>query len=251
MNVSAYLNRIGYHGPLQPSSEVLRKLHRCHLLSVPFENLDIHLDRAIILSEAAFYDKIVEHHRGGFCYELNGSFAALLRSLGFRVSMLSARPPREAGGLFPEFEHMALLVRLNERWLADVGFGDSVIEPKRLDEAGPQRDNGRAYRITRNGARRLLSEWDAKNHLWKAEYVFTLRPRKLEDFVPRCHYQETSPDSHFKRSRICSRPTSKGRVTLSDKKFIVTEGGRRHERLLRNQEEFTSLLRKHFGISLS
>ncbi len=251
MNVRAYLDRIGYHGPVQPSSEVLRKLHRRHLLSVPFENLDIHLGRPIVLSDAAFYEKIVEHHRGGFCYELNGSFATLLRSLGFRVSMLSARPLREAGGFFPEFEHMALLVRLKERWLADVGFGDSIIEPKRLDETGPQRDDGRAYRIMSDGIKRVLSKWDAKGRLWKTEYVFTLRPHKLEDFVPRCHYQETSPYSHFKRSRICSRLTSRGRITLGDERLIVTEGGRRHERLLRSPEKFTTLLRKHFGISIS
>src|SRR6266849_501352 len=89
MDTKAYLERIGYRGRIRPSPDVLRRLHRRHLLSIPFENLDIRLGRPIVLSENAFHDKIIKHRRGGFCYELNGSFAALLRNLGFSVSMLS------------------------------------------------------------------------------------------------------------------------------------------------------------------
>src|SRR5260370_8617397 len=97
MDPEAYLERIGYRGPTLPSLNVLRRLHRRHLLSIPFENLDIHLHRPIILSEAAFYDKIIKHHRGGFCYELNGLFANLLQERGFKVSIISARLTRNCG----------------------------------------------------------------------------------------------------------------------------------------------------------
>jgi N-hydroxyarylamine O-acetyltransferase len=126
--------------------ETLRGLHKKHLLSVPFENLDIHLGRPIVLSEEAFYEKIIRDHRGGFCYELNGSFAALLTRLGFKVTMLSARVASRSGGFSPEFDHMTLLVAFKGRWLVDVGFGDSFTEPKRLDYSGLQSDNGRVYR---------------------------------------------------------------------------------------------------------
>src|SRR5437879_1437812 len=142
MESKTYMQRIGYRGPLKPSVEVLRKLHSRHLLSVPFENLDIHLGRPIILNEDTFYEKIIKHHRGGFCYELNGSFAALLKSLGFKVRMLSVRVARKNGGFTPEFDHMTLMVTMKDRWLADVGFGESFTEPKRLDFQGPQTDNG-------------------------------------------------------------------------------------------------------------
>src|SRR2546430_14505310 len=98
-------------------------LHEKHLLSVPFENLDIHLGRPIILNEQAFYEKIIKHHRGGFCYELNGSFAALLTSLGFSVTMLSARVAAKNGGFCPVVFYIALQGSLNERLLAGVGFG--------------------------------------------------------------------------------------------------------------------------------
>ncbi len=140
----SYLDRIGHRGPTPLSLESLRRLHKKHLLSIPFENLDIHLGCPIILSQDAFYEKIIAHKRGGFCYELNGSFAALLTSLGFKVRMLSARVARKNGGFTPEFDHMTLLVTMKDRWLADVGFGESFTEPKRLDFQGPQTDNGRS-----------------------------------------------------------------------------------------------------------
>src|SRR5712664_652363 len=185
MDIKDYLNRIGFRGPTQqPNVSVLRRLHRRHLLSIPFENLDIHVHRPIILSEAALYDKIVKHHRGGFCYELNGSFASLLKKLGFKVSMLSARVARKGGSFSPDFDHMTLLVQLKERWLVDVGFGDSFTEPKHLDITRPQLDNGELYRIARKNRERVLSRWDEIG-VWAPLYSFTLRPRRLKDFKGR------------------------------------------------------------------
>jgi N-hydroxyarylamine O-acetyltransferase len=246
----AYLERIGYRESPRPSLDSLRRLHKKYLLSVPFENLDIHLDRPIILSQNAFYDKIIDRQRGGFCYELNASFAALLTGLGFKVGMLSARVAGKNGGFSPEFDHMALLVTLEDRWLADVGFGDLFTEPKRLDYPGPQKDNGRVYRITRRSGARLLSRWDGEENLWKPQYIFSLRPRRLEDFVARCRYQQTSPNSHFRKGRVVTKLTPNGRVTLTDRKLIVTSGRRRIERRVKSRVEFDGLLRKWFGITL-
>src|SRR5918911_3762110 len=156
MDVEAYLERIDYRGPLEPTAETLRRLHVAHLLAVPFENLSIHAGEPIVLEDGALFDKVVARRRGGFCYELNGLFAALLRELGFNVGMLSAAVARREGGFGPEFDHMALLVTLEERWLADVGFGDSFVEPLLLDERGEQRQGPPAYRILPHGDRMNL-----------------------------------------------------------------------------------------------
>src|ERR1051326_805528 len=127
MNTTAYLDRIGYRGPVMPTADVLRRLHLAHLQTVPFENLDISRGRKIAMDEEAFVRKLVEERRGGFCYELNGAFAALLRALGFKVTLLSARVPREDGSDGPEFDHLTLRVDLEEPRLADVGFGDAFL----------------------------------------------------------------------------------------------------------------------------
>ena len=125
LNAPAYLARIAYTGPTPPTIETLRSIHRAHLQTVPFENLDISLGRTIVVDEDATVRKIVEQRRGGFCYEMNGAFAALLRALGFRVTLLAARVARPQGGEGPEFDHLTLRVDLEEPWLADVGFGES------------------------------------------------------------------------------------------------------------------------------
>src|SRR5512135_1434001 len=91
MDTAAYLRRIQYHGPLVPTRSTLNTLQTTHLLTVPFENLDIHLKRPLSMKEGDLFKKIVTRRRGGFCYELNGLFAALLRALGFEVNLLSAR----------------------------------------------------------------------------------------------------------------------------------------------------------------
>ncbi len=251
MDTKAYLERIGYRGRNRPNLDVLRRLHLKHLLSIPFENLDIHIGRPIILSEKAFYDKIIKHHRGGFCYELNGLFATLLGELGFKVSMLSARVAQKGGGLSPDFDHMTLLVQLEHPWLVDVGFGDSFTEPKRLDLSGPQVDRGKQYRFARRDGWTMLSRRPKGNGVWEPQYMFSLRPRKLEEFIPRCHWQQTSPRSHFRKGRVCTRLTSNGRLTLTDTKFIVTRGCKKVERPVKDPEEFTVLLRRHFGFDLN
>lgn len=244
-SVSAYLRRIGYGGPREPSIETLRALHVAHLLAVPFENLDIHLGRPIVLDEAALYRKVVEFRRGGFCYELNGLFAALLRALGFRVTLLSASVARESGGFGPEFDHLTLRVDLEQAWLADVGFGDSFREPLRLDAGAVQ--NG--FRIRSDGEYRTLLRYkDAEG--WSEQYRFTLEPRQFSDYANMCRYHQTSPESSFTRRRLCTLATAEGRITLSDLRFIVTERGQVRERALSGEEEFTALLREKFGICL-
>ena len=117
MNIKAYLERINYHGPLAPTAETLRELQVAHLLAVPFENLSIHAKEPIVLEDQALFTKIVERKRGGFCYEANGLFAALLRELGFDVVMLSAGVANAEGSFGPDFDHMALMVVLDQRWL--------------------------------------------------------------------------------------------------------------------------------------
>src|SRR6266404_2947807 len=175
MDVHAYLNRINYQGPLAPTAETLRQLQVAHLLTVPFENLSIHAREPIVLEDEALFQKIVNRHRGGFCYELNGLFATLLRELGFKVAMLSAQVANAESEFSRDFSHMTLMIEIEERWLADVGFGDSFVEPLRLDEREAQMQGDRAFRVLADDERLVVERADNSSE-WKAQYRFTLKP---------------------------------------------------------------------------
>jgi Arylamine N-acetyltransferase len=251
LNVNAYLKRINYHGTLAPSAGTLRDLQVAHLLAVPFENLSIHAAQPIVLEDDALFHKIVDEKRGGFCYEVNGLFAALLRALGFEVQMLSASVANAEGSFGPEFDHMTLMVKLDERWLADVGFGDSFLEPLLLDERGEQRQGRRAYQIKPDGAHLVVLQREDAGE-WEPQYRFTLQPQEYSDYAEMCLYHQTSPQSHFTQKRVCSRATEAGRITLSEMLFIETSNqGSRQERVLSNQEEYEAILREHFGIVMA
>ncbi len=250
MDIQRYLERIHYHGSLEPTLQTLLALHEAHLLSVPFENLDIHLGRAIVLDEASLWTKIVEHNRGGFCYELNGLFALLLRALGFQVDMLSAAVAKSTGGFGPEFDHLTLLIHLEEDWLADVGFGDSFRQPLRMQAALSQPQDIGCYRLECEGAFWVYQEWNGVDSAWKSAYRFILQPHVLRDFAAMCRYQQTSPESHFTQQRVCSLATRSGRITLSDQRLVTTIDGKRTVRLL-SDEAYQSVLAEQFGIVLS
>ena len=244
--IDKYLTRIGYGGPREPTPDVLRVLHECHLLSVPFENLDIHLGRPIVPDEQRILDKIVRQHRGGLCYELNGAFAALLRGIGFEVEMLSARVPRADGTAGPEFDHITLLVHAgDERWLADVGFCDSFLHPLRLDERGEQRDPAGTFRVEQRNERDwLLSSSEPK-------YFFSIEPHTLAEYAEMCHYHQTSPQSSLAQNRLCTLATKSGRITLYDECLIVTENKMPRVEPIENDDVWRATLRTRFGVELS
>lgn len=249
MNSKAYLERIHYQESLLPSGESLRALQLAHLLAVPFENLSIHTNERILLQEEWLFDKIVRRRRGGFCYELNGLFAALLRRLGLAVTLLSAGVARADGSFGPEYDHLALLVTLEDRWLVDVGFGDSFRQPLLLDNREVQPQGERAYQIVSDGEYLTLNEREAEAE-WKPQYRFTLLANALSDYEAMCHYHQTSPATSFTQQRVCSLAKPNGRVTLTDKYLIETISHQRHERLLTSDEEYAAVLAQEFGIML-
>lgn len=255
-DATAYLARIGFgqRGPTAATAETLAALHLAHLRAVPFENLDIALGRPIRLDEAALADKIVRRRRGGLCFELNGLFAALLRHLGFGATPLAARFPRDDGREAPPFDHLTLAVRAADgtSWLADVGAGrDSFARPLPLTVGTEvwQPEANASFCLAAEGDRiRLLRREPGGD--WARRYAFSSRAHVLADFEPGCRFHQTSPDSGFTRGRISSRATPTGRVTLADRRLIVTERGRRTERTLTTEAEERAALRRHFGIDL-
>ena len=253
MNVSAYLERINYPRPVKPDAETLHGLQLAHLLSVPFENLDISIKRPIQLTERALWNKIAVNRRGGFCYELNGLFAWLLKQVGFEVTYLNARVYNSAGNLGIEFDHLALLAHVpnqRERWLVDVGFGDSFNEPLSFEKPGEQIQGLRAYNLeqTPDGYITWQKNYDRS---WERQYFFDLRSRNFPaDYEAACLYHQTAPESSFTRGSIISRATLEGRVSLEDGRLILTVNGQREETPIANEEEYKALLKEYFEVVL-
>jgi N-hydroxyarylamine O-acetyltransferase len=250
MDVAAYFSRIRYDGPVEPTADTLRALHVAHLRAVPFENLSIHLGEPIVLDDRALFEKVVLRRRGGFCYELNGLFAALLRALGFDVAMLSAGVMGAAGEFGPEFDHMSLRVQPADAsgpWLADVGFGDCFVEP--LPFCAGEVARGRDRWIVADGPTHWLLSRATGDSQPRPQYRFTTRPRRYADYAAMCAFHQTSPESPFTRQRLCTIATNEGRVTLSGLRLATTSGGAKNERAI-GEREYAEVLTRHFGIVL-
>ena len=253
MDIEAYLRRIHYEGSRRPSRTTLRNLHRQHLFTVPFENLDIPMGVPIRLEPHLLYEKIVVRGRGGFCYELNGLFGELLAAMNFRVHRLSARVRREGGGFGPEFDHMLLKVELEESWLVDVGFGDSFVDPIVLRSGEANQVNGHRYVVLPKGEDWELLREDEKGRV--PLYVFHDHPHTLGEYQQMCNFHQSSPESHFTRSWICSRATPEGRITLANMRLIVNDEAGHEETELSTESELRrclhTLMRIEFDDSVS
>lgn len=243
--VAAYLKRLGINTPSPP----LNELHLAHLYAVPFENLDIGLGRPIRLELQQIYRKVVEQRRGGYCYELNGLFAELLRSLVYSVELLSARVARPDGTFSAEFDHLALRVTdEHQAYLVDVGFGDAFLEPLPLQNGFTRPEGQKVVKLEQDGENWIYLE--DRGAGFKPQYAFALTPYRMTDFEQMNVWQQTSPESHFTQNRICSRATPLGRLSLSGSKLICTENGARTEQTL-GETEVMGVLAEQFGIELA
>lgn len=249
MDRTAYLLRIGVDSTeLEPDAATLRMLQHKHLLAVPFENLDIHWHRKITLDADAFFKKIVNERRGGFCYELNGLFNELLRDIGFATRLISARVA-SGKDFTPEYDHAAIIATVGgDEYLVDVGFGAFSTEPLRflLDEE--QSDPAGKFAIRRSFENGYFVVSKFSDGVWTSEYMFQPASRELSEFAERCDFQQYSPDSHFKKGKLISILLENGRKTLTDKSFIITADGVKSELPVASDEDFIGFLANEFGI---
>lgn len=255
LDVSAYLARIAYGGPVAPTLPVLQDVHLAHLRSVPFENLDIHLGRPISLAEEDLFAKVVRRRRGGFCYELNGLFAVLLRELGFGVTLLAAQFPRADGREPIEFDHLVLRVEAPgmSPVLADIAGGRRALAvPLTIGSDLPQAQPAAGASFLLQREKGVMWLWRQEpGEPWERVYRFTWQPRQLADFEAGCLYHQTSPDSGFTQARICTLVTGDGRITLADNLLITTRNGDRQEEHLPDDAAWLAALHTHFGIDLT
>jgi len=246
MDREKYLNRINFSGELKLTLEVLKLLQKAHLLTVPFENLDIHYNRPIELNVEKIFEKIVLNNRGGFCYELNGLFYKLLTSIGFNAKMISARVFDKEKGYGQEFDHLTIIVDLDgAEYLADVGFGEFAFAPLKLDLDTVQNDQRGDFVFDKYDEAyfRVNKIVDGQS---TPEYIFKKKERQFADYTGMCVYHQTNPNSHFTQKRLISQATPKGRVTITDNLLKIKHEDSTTELVLKEETDFKRELWKHF-----
>lgn len=244
MDVDALLSRIGAERPAAPTSAALAALHRAYVWTMPSEDYDIHLGVPISLRLDDIADKMIRRQRGGYCYELNGLFAGLLRELGFGVILFSAFLLDDDGTRGPDFDHLRLLVEtVDGPWLADVGNGGTWIEPV-PQQPGTHGD----VQVHHEGNLWWTSERHSDGR-WERGWAWQATPRELAEFAERSDYHEHDPHSYFRARRFAVLPLPDRRISLLNGVFSEIVDGVRTDRTLSAEEERT-LLAERFGIVL-
>lgn len=250
MDVDRYLARIGFADTPAVDIDSLAAMQRAHALNVPFDALDCYLGNPVSVDPEDVYPKVVDRRRGGYCYELNGLFGAILAELGFDVTLLAARPETPVG-LAEPFAHLALLVELDRRLLVDVGFGVFSMQPLDLDARDEQPVEGHAFRIEdvddSDGAGELLVRELRPD---EQGYRLSLRPRDRDEFREQCRHYATEPGSPFVRRASLQRAHEDGWTKLTRKELQVKRAGERLEEPIRDDEHWLSEVRARFGYEI-
>lgn len=248
IDLAAYLRRVEYEGPLEPAAEVLRALHLAHATHIPFENLDILLERPIRLDLASLQAKLVGANRGGYCFEQNSLFAAVLEEVGFAVTRLAARVRYGTTAVLPR-THMLMLVRCEGRtWLADVGFGaEGLLYPVPFGGGEASEQFAWSYRVAPQGEEWVLQS--LHDGAWSDLYAFTLEPQHAVDYEMANHFTSTHPESRFRRGVTAQLAAAGVRRLIRGGELIVDDGTTVTRRPI-DPGELAYILDQHFGLRL-
>ncbi|WP_340644739.1 arylamine N-acetyltransferase [Phenylobacterium sp.] len=247
MDLDAYLARISYTGTPRADLETLTALHRAHLLAIPYENLDVQLQRPGDVSVQHAFDKLVTRRRGGWCYEMNGLLGWALGEIGFKVTRMAGAVGRTERGEISHGNHLVLRVDLDRPYIADVGFGDGTLEPVAL-VAGPMRVAGYDFRLEKLDA----DWWRFHNHALGGAPYFDFTEALASDAAlnTTCQWLRTSPDSIFTMFPIVQRHTPDGLVIILGRTLRRIRPGERTQALIETADEFVDILAREFGLDL-
>lgn len=254
--VKCYLGRIGYAENIDIDIETLRRLHKFHVESLSFENLNIFLKKTISLSKEENINQILKRKRSGYCYQLNGLFYELLVALGFQVRFVAARPLFGYSDLLRPATHMALVVSINDKqYLVDTAFGGiGLREPMALEVAecvqGPEN-----FRLIKNPNQMLGDFILQTKFVDDVSYLdlFSVSTQSvpLIDFMLANFFNSNSPDSRFTKQIVVAGVSAEGRKSLSHNEYKVRtkDGVKVHS--LKTFKEFNLILDSEFGIALN
>jgi N-hydroxyarylamine O-acetyltransferase len=248
LDLDTYLRRIGYDGELQPTKRVLDLLHLAHVTHIPFENLDVMLKRPIRLDIGSLQEKLVTADRGGYCFEQNGLFAAVLREIGFQVTNLAARVHYRVTHTRPRTHRVSLVTVDSARFLADVGFGAAgLFVPVPVDGNQLSRQYAWSYRIVEREELRFLQT--VQDGDWTDLYSFSLEPQVAADYEMANYFVSTHPDSQFVRALTIQRATPEARHTLRGTEYTLDQGRQVTRRALEDIHDLEAFIAETFSVT--
>jgi N-hydroxyarylamine O-acetyltransferase len=251
-DLGAYLRRIVYDGPREPSLAVLGAVVAAHAAAIPYENIDVLLNRGIRLDIDAVQRKLVHNRRGGYCFEQNTLLEAALQSLGFAVTRLAGRvvrglpDPSEAGRV-----HKILRVDLPEGpYIADVGFGNlTPTAPLALSAERVQETPHEPFRLMPGPGEFVLQA--RLGDAWDSLFRFQLEAAPPIDFEMGNWFTSTHPLSPFLDNLIVARPVADSRATVFNRRFTIrSRDNRTTRRTLDGIEDYRDVLVGEFGLRL-
>ncbi|MDR6926915.1 arylamine N-acetyltransferase [Pseudomonas sp. BE134] len=249
-HLALYLQRMGFDAPPAPTLETLRQLQLRHTSAFPFENLTTLSGEPVLVDLPSIEQKVLYDGRGGYCYELNNLFLALLQALGFDARGITGRVVMgQPEGAWTARTHRLSLVKLNGvRYITDVGFGGMVpTAPLLLDTAAEQLTPHEPYRIERHEDGYTLRANVGGE--WRAMYIFDLQRQEDIDYAVGNWYVSTHPESSFARQLMVARTGEGWRRTLNNGSFAVHRVDRESERRqVVDVDELIGLLKDEFGI---
>lgn len=250
-DLDAYFARIGYTGPRMVSLATLDGIHRRHAETIPFENLDIQLGRRIAVDLPAIERKLVHDRRGGYCFEQNTLLAAVLRALGFEVTLLLGRVRWQIPDDVPTpLVHAFLRVETPDAGphLADVGFGSMTLyRPLRWEIDTAQPCGLEPRRLARRGE--FLAHQARIGERWSDVYLFAPAPVLGIDIEVSNWFTCAHPESAFLKNLRASRTLADRRYTLVNSEFKIRHAdGRTEQRTIATADELLAILAEFFGL---
>jgi len=247
IDLPAYLQRIGWAGELRPSAGCLRDLHLAHATHVPFENIEVLMGRPMPLDLASLWKKLVTDRRGGYCFEQNTLFAAVLEEIGFPVRRLAARVRMGAVGVRPRL-HMLLQVQADGRpWLCDVGFGgEALLVPLAWLPGETAEQFAWKFRLMEEAPEFVLQMWRAEG--WVDLYSFTMEEQHAVDYEVANFYTACHPDAFFRKQLMVHMPGPEVRVTLFGRRLMERRADGVSEVVLADDAAVLDVLATRFGL---
>lgn len=246
MKLQSYLDRVKFEGVPKPDLDTLTRLHRGHVDNIPYENLDVQLARKVTRRPADIFDKLVTRRRGGWCYEMNGLLSWALGEIGFDVTHMAGAVMREVRGDWAVGNHLVLLVKLERLYIADVGFGDGLIEPVPLAE-GAISQRRLSFRLEELGQ----GWWRFHNSAGGGAPSFDFEVEEADEALldERCAWLQANAESPFVLNAVVQRHAPDG-LSIMRGRVLKTLGEEIVARDIASAADYVDTLARVFGLAL-